>query len=369
MIEEAAYSNAHLWVVIMAGGNGSRFWPMSNPDSPKQFLDVLGVGKTLLEMTFDRMTRVCQRDHVVIVTGENYVDRVRALLPDLQPYQVLGEPMRRNTAPCIAYAASIIGAIDPDAVLIVTPSDHAIFRTARFVSDLQQAVTVASAHDWIVTLGARPVRPDTSYGYIQFKEESSLPGADDLHPVITFTEKPPVDLARQFIATGEFFWNAGIFVWSLKVLKEAYEKYLPNVVRDMFALNTSTPHDELERVYSQTEAISVDNGIMEKASNVHVMAASFDWSDIETWDTLYDVLPRDLQGNAVLGKAGVFLYDTTNTIVSTPDALGKTVVVEGLDGYIVAANNDTIMVCRRTSEEQIFRFVSDVDLKKMMENK
>ena len=352
----------------MAGGLGSRFWPVSSTDSPKQFIDVMGVGKSMLQLTFERLARLCPRHQIVVVTGEQYADRVREQLPGLLPYQVLAEPLRRNTAPCIAYAATVINQIDPEATLIVTPSDLAIFHEDRFFDDLRQAVDTVQQHDWIITLGAQPTRPDTSYGYIQFREQPSLPEAHNLHEVVTFTEKPPVDIARQMIASGEFFWNAGIFVWTLPVLRKAYMQYLPAMADSFFTLGPFSPWREIERVYSQCEAVSVDNGIMERADNVHVLAASFGWSDVETWDSLYDVSAHDAQGNAVV-SGNVFTYDTRNCLVVMPNDPGKTIVLEGLDGYIVAAGGDTLMVCRRDSEEQVFRFASDVELKKLIDKK
>ena len=360
--------NKHTWVVIMAGGIGSRFWPISRTDNPKQFIDVMGVGRSMLQLTFERFEKLCPRQNIVIVTGDQYADHVREQLPGLLPYQVLAEPLRRNTAPCIAYAAAVIGSIDPDATLVVSPSDHAVFHEEKFIADLLQAVQTVAVHDWIITLGAQPVRPDTSYGYIQFDERPSLPRAKNLHRVVTFTEKPPLEMARQFIASGEFFWNAGIFVWQLPVLRKAYETHLPAIADAFFGLGPGTSWEELEHVYSQCEAISVDNGIMEKADNVHVLAASFGWSDVETWESLYDVASHDKQGNAVV-SGNVFTYDTHNCLVFMPERLRKTVVLEGLDGYIVAANEETLMICRRSSEEKVFRFSSDVELKKLIDKK
>ena len=360
-------NNEHIWAIVMAGGLGSRFWPVSSVDCPKQFIDVIGVGRSMLQLTFERMEKICPREHIVIVTGEQYVERVREQVPGLQSWQVLGEPLRRNTAPCIAYAASIIAHRDPEATLIVSPSDHAIFRYERFAADLQQAIDTVQEHEWIITLGAQPVKPDTSYGYIQFREQPSLPEAHNLHKVVTFTEKPPVEMARQFIASGEFFWNAGILVWRLPVLRKAYETFLPAIATSFFGLQADTPHEELERIYSQSEAISIDHGIMEKAANVHVLAASFGWSDVETWDSLYGVFRHDKADNAVV-NGEILAYDTRNCVVVIPE--GKTAVLEGLDGYIVAATDDTIMVCRRKSEEQVFKFASDLELKKLLkENK
>ncbi len=360
--------NDHLWCIIMAGGLGSRFWPISSTDNPKQFIDIVGVGRSMLQLTFERFERLCPREHILVVTGEAYVDRVREQLPNLLPYQVLAEPLRRNTAPCVAYAASVIGKMDPEATLIVTPSDHAVFQRNKFVADLMQAVETVQEHDWIITLGAQPTRPESSYGYIQFRDPPSLPNIHNLHKALTFTEKPPISMARQMIASGEFFWNAGIFVWRLPVLRRAYEQFLPAIADSFFSLGADTPRQELERIYSLCESISIDNGIMEKADNVHVLSASFGWSDVETWDSLYDVSRRDRNDNAIYG-ADVFTYDTHNCLVIMPDDQSKTVVLDGLDGYIVAASEDTLMICRRKNEEQVFRFASDVELKKLIDKK
>lgn len=354
------------WTIIMAGGLGSRFWPISTTDSPKQFIDAMGTGESLLQFTFKRFEQLCPRENIIIVTGEQYVNRVHEQLPDLKSYQVLSEPLRRNTAPCIAYAASVIAHLDPQATVIVSPSDHAVFHRERFNADMRQAVETVQEHDWIITLGAQPVKPDTSYGYIQFHEEPSLPNAHNLHKVVTFTEKPPVEMARQFIASGEFFWNAGILVWTMPVLREAYTKYLPAIADSFFSLDTDTPREELERIYSQCESISVDHGIMEKADNVHVLEASFDWSDVETWDSLHGVFRHDKDNNAVI-NGELFAYDTRNCVVIVPQ--GKTAVLEGLDGYIVAASKDTLLICRRKNEDKIFKFASDVELKKLIDKK
>lgn len=357
--KELMQNNNHTWCVIMAGGIGSRFWPVSGVDCPKQFIDVIGVGRSMLQLTVERYAQLFTLDHIIIVTGEAYVDRVHAQVPGLKPYQVLAEPLRRNTAPCVAYAASVIAHLDPEAVIIVSPSDHAIFRIERFRNNLQQAVETAQAHDWIITMGVQPVRPDTSYGYIQFREQPSLPEIDNLHEVVTFTEKPPVEVARQFMASGEFFWNAGILIWKLSVLRDAYERYLPAIAANFFTLDADTPSQEIERIYSHCEAISIDHGIMEKAGNVHVMEASFGWSDVETWDSLYSVIRHDKSKNAIF-NGNVLTYDTCNCVVSIPN--GMNAVLDGLDGYIVAASSDTLLVCRRQSEEQLFKFASDVEM-------
>ncbi len=348
----------------MAGGLGSRFWPVSSVDCPKQFVDTMGVGRSMLQLTFERMEKLCPRDHIVVVTGESYADRVREQVPNLLPWQVLGEPLRRNTAPCIAYAAAIIAQMDPDATVIVSPADHAVFSLDRFVRNLSQAIDCVQEHDWIITIGVQPVKPDTSYGYIQFREQSS--DCENLYEVVTFTEKPPVEMARQMIASGEFFWNTGLLVWRLLVLRRAYEQFLPAIAENFFNLTLNTSHPVLEQVYSQCEAISVDHGIMEKADNVHVLTASFGWSDVETWDSLYGVFRHDKAGNAIVSGLAV-TYDTRNSVVIVP--ADKTVVLDGLDGYIVAADDDTLLICRRRNEDKIFKYASDVEMQQLLYSK
>lgn len=350
----------------MAGGLGSRFWPVSSVDCPKQFVDTMGVGRSMLQLTFERMEKLCPRDHIVVVTGEQYADRVREQVPNLLPWQVLGEPLRRNTAPCIAYAAAVIAQMDPDATVIVSPADHAVFGLDRFVDNLSQAIDTVQEHDWIITVGVQPVKPDTSYGYIQFRNKPSLPKAHNLHEVVTFTEKPPIEMARQFIASGEFFWNTGLLVWKLPVLRKAYEQFLPAIADSFFNLTLNTNHSTLEQVYSQCEAISVDHGIMEKANDVHVLSASFGWSDVETWDSLYGVFRHDKAGNAIVNGLAV-TYDTHNCVVIVP--ADKTVVLDGLDDYIVAADDDTLLICRRKNEDKIFKYASDVEMQQLLYSK
>ena len=397
--------STHTWCIIMAGGLGSRFWPVSSVDCPKQFVDTMGVGRSMLQLTFERMEKLCPRDHIIVVTGEQYTDRVREQVPNLLPWQVLGEPLRRNTAPCIAYAAAVIAQMDPEATIVVSPADHAVFGLDRFVRNLSQAIDTVQEHDWIITLGAQPVKPDTSYGYIQFKSPSATKvdklkvdtlissndneairqpilsgsfgatacdqrGANlstyqptNLYDVVTFTEKPPVEMARQFIASGEFFWNTGLLVWRLPVLQQAYRQFLPAIADSFFNLTLNTNHSTLEEVYSHCEAISVDHGIMEKAANVHVLAASFGWSDVETWDSLYGVFRHDKAGNAIVNGLAV-TYDTHNCVVIVP--ADKTVVLDGLNDYIVASNDDTLLICRRKNEDKIFKYANDVEMQQLL---
>ena len=371
--------------IIMAGGIGSRFWPLSKDNYPKQFLDILGTGKSFIRSTYERFSPVIPDENFLVVTNKAYKQLVLEHLPMLKPDQVLCEPARRNTAPCIAYAAAVIAQMDPDATVIVSPADHAVFGLDRFVNNMQQAIDCVQENDWIITLGAQPVKPDTSYGYIQFRESAkptveseqcvvdstqeqmrpttNCPLPTKLYDVVTFTEKPPVAMARQMIASGEFFWNTGLLVWRLPVLQQAYRQFLPAIADTFFNLTLNTSHSTLEQVYSQCEAISVDHGIMEKADNVHVLAARFGWSDVETWDSLYSVFRHDKAGNAIVNGLAV-TYDTHNCVVIVPS--DKTVVLDGLDGYIVAADEDTLLICRRKNEDKIFKFASDVEMQELL---
>lgn len=352
--------NPNNFCIIMAGGTGSRFWPMSRPNHPKQFIDIFGQGKTMLQSTFERYSKLCPRENIIIVTSEAFEDKVRKQIPSLLDHQVLCEPTRRNTAPCVAYAAAIINEINPNANIIVSPSDHAIFGDSQFEHDLGEAISVTDKHDWIVTLGATPSNPNTKYGYIQFAEDPSLSEDCNLHKVVTFTEKPPLEMAMQFIQSGEFLWNAGIFVWRLPVLMEAYRKFLPNVADNFFSLGIASPKEDIERAYTAVEKISVDFGIIEKAENVHVMKSTFGWSDVETWDSLYQTCNKDDYGNAI-AAGEVMLYDCNDCMIHVAD--GRTLIVKDLDNYIVNVTEKKVLICPRNQEQMIAKFASDFYLK------
>lgn len=359
-IEKLIMENNHRYCIIMAGGLGNHFWPMSRYDKPKQFIDLMGTGESMLQATYSRMQQICPKDNIIIVTSGSMAERVSMQIMGLKPYQLLCEPARRNTAPCIAYAASIIYERDPHASVVVVPSDHAIFGDKNYLGDLNKAFELVERHNWIITMGARPTSPNTKYGYIQFDERRKADADAALYPVVTFTEKPPVEMATQFIASGEFFWNAGIFVWSLSVLMEAYRQYLPAVAELFFELKENSTVEQLENVYASCESVSVDTGIMERADNVHVMEASFGWSDVETWEALYDTCSKDEKNNVVV-SGNVFAYDTENCIVHMPQ--NKTIVLQGLDGYVVAGNTNYIFVCKRDQVHRAVKFASDVELR------
>ena len=353
------------YCIIMAGGTGSRFWPMSTADHPKQFIDIFGNGESLLQTTFKRFENICPRENIIIVTNNIYRGLAESQIGGLRNYQVIYEPMRRNTAPCVAYAASIIRFLNPKANIIVSPSDHAIFDNDKFTRTIQEGLRAAESHDWIITLGIKPFSPNTKYGYIQYNE-NSVGNIEKLHEVITYTEKPPYDMAVQFLNSGDFLWNAGIFIWSLPTLEKAYRRYLPDVATFFDKITPATPYEEVEQIYATCQPISADYGIMEKTDNVHVMEADFRWSDVETWQSLYESVDKDDNRNVVVGD-NVFTYDVRNCIINLPN--DKTVVLQGLDDYIIAGDDNTVLICKRSEEHRIFKFESDIEVRKNKQEK
>jgi len=349
--------------VIMAGGIGSRFWPLSRTSRPKQFLDILGTGHTLIQQTYTRLKKIAPASNFLVVTNQDYKELVLEQLPELKEEQVLCEPMRRNTAPCIAYAAYKIKNINPDAHMIVAPSDHLITMEEHFINQLNYALQFISHKDALVTLGITPNRPETGYGYIQVKKKIDMDGADNLYKVKTFTEKPDLKMAKIFMESGEFYWNSGIFIWSLQSILRAFDEYLPEVSEafrkgeKMF--NSPNEGAFLNKTYAECPNISIDYGVMEKAKNVYVLCADFGWSDLGTWGSMWDNYQKDLHQNAVHGDL-VSLYDTNNCIVNVPN--DKLVVVHGLDGYIVVEADGTLLICRKENEQQIRQFVNDVKI-------
>ncbi|GAB4035321.1 mannose-1-phosphate guanylyltransferase [Spirosoma gilvum] len=350
----------HTYVVIMAGGVGTRFWPFSRTSYPKQFHDVLGTGRTLLQQTADRFDGICPPEHIFIVTSSLYKDLCQQQLPQLSDDQVLCEPIARNTAPCIAYACYKIAQHDPEANIIVAPADHIILKEEEFQRTIQTALQATQGEDILVTLGIQPSRPDTGYGYIQYiPTVDAAESGEGIKKVKTFTEKPHLELAQQFVASGEFVWNAGIFVWNVQAIIKAFEKYLPEVA-EIFAEGSEAYYTEQEKAfvdkaYSLTKSISIDNGVMEKADNVHVVLSDFGWSDLGTWKSLYEVSDKNEDFNVIDGH--IMLYDTKNCIIKTPK--DRLVVVNGLDGYIVAEYDNVLMICRKEEEQKVKNFVAD----------
>jgi len=355
----------HTYLVVMAGGIGSRFWPFSRTQHPKQFHDVLGVGRSMLQLTVDRFRGICPPENVFIVTNRDYIDLVHEHLPELPADQILGEPIGRNTAPCIAYASYRIAQRDPQATLIISPADHAVLREEELRRLIREAVAAARQHDVLITLGIHPARPDTGYGYIQYMDEPAhrLPDTS-LYKVKTFTEKPNAELARMFIDSGDFLWNAGLFVWRADVIIEAFHQCLSDIaeVFDEGQHLLGTPDEKafIDEAYSRCRNISIDFGVMEKADNVYVLPADIGWSDLGTWDSLHQVSAHDAQGNVVDGE--VMLYDTRDCIIKTPHE--RLVVVQGLEGYIVAEHDNVLLICQRSEEQRVKEFVADAKSKK-----
>ena len=350
-----AYKNNHL--VIMAGGVGSRFWPMSTAEKPKQFIDVLGVGRTLLQLTLDRFKGICDPQNVWVVTNEKYADIVRQQLPEVPAGNVLCEPCRRNTAPCIAYVSWRIKKKDPKANVVVTPSDHIVVNGEEFRRVVSQCMKFTSETDAIVTLGMKPTRPETGYGYIQADLSTSSPRNKEIFRVDSFREKPSQEKAMEYIRNKSYFWNAGIFIWGVGTIVNAFRVYQPAINRVFESLlpvyGTPLEQEEINKRFPECESISVDYAIMEKAEEIFVCPADFGWSDLGTWGSLLAQTKKDLYGNSVIGE-NVNLYDTHNSIIHTLDH--KRVVVQGLDGYIVAESDGRLLICKLSEEQRIRQF-------------
>ncbi len=349
------------YCVIMAGGIGSRFWPISKSSKPKQFLDILGVGRSFIQQTYDRFRSIIPAENIYVVTSIDYTDLVKEQLPELPESQILSEPLRRNTAPCIAYAAYKIHTINPDANLIIAPSDHLILKEEEFLHQIKTGLDFVSKNPVLLTLGITPSRPETGYGYIQVDYADGLKEPANLHKVKTFTEKPDAKMAELFMSSGEFVWNSGIFIWSLRAILSAFDQYLEEVSsrfrKGIQLYGTSDERAFLNKAYSECPNISIDYGLMEKANNVYVLCADFGWSDLGTWGSLYENIEKDKEGNAISG-ARVMTYNTSNCIVNFPDE--KLVVLQGLNGFVVVESEGTLMICRMEDEQQIRQFVTDV---------
>lgn len=347
------------YCIIMAGGVGSRFWPFSRNNRPKQFLDFFGTGRSLLQMTFDRFRHLMPVENILIVSNVIYKDLILEQLPEIKPSQVLLEPNRRNTAPCIAYAISRIKAMTDKANIVVAPSDHLIMKEADFLETIKTGLDFVEKNNNLLTLGMKPSRPETGYGYIQIDE-----GETALRRVKTFTEKPNAELAQIFYETGEFFWNSGIFLWNLQTIDHAFQTLLPevatkfNVGKEVF--NTDAEQAFIDKMYPSCANISIDYGIMEKAENVYVLCSEFGWTDLGTWGSLYEMSPKDNDDNVSL-KCETLFYESNNNIVALP--AGKLAVIQDLDGYIVAESDNVLLICKQKDEQRIRQFVNDASVK------
>lgn len=356
--------NKNNYAIIMAGGIGSRFWPMSRSTYPKQFLDVLGTGETLIQQTFKRLSKVCPAENILVVTNKDYKTLCQEQLPEILENNILCEPTMRNTAPCIAYAAFKLYSQNTEANMIVAPSDHLITNEAEFTRVVNDCLKASAQENCLLTLGIKPNRPDTGYGYIQYNEDS-LAKYTDIKKVKTFTEKPNQDLALQFLDSGDFLWNSGIFIWKAEAVILSIRKHLRDLY-DVFEsgneyYNTSEETEFIDRVFPGCKSISVDYGLMEKSDKVYVYPADFGWSDLGTWGSLYTHLDMDDRKNGVIGD-NVMLYNSSGNIVNVPK--DKLVVLQGLDGYIVVESNNTLLICKKDDEQQIKQFVADIKREK-----
>ena len=341
----------------MAGGIGSRFWPMSTEERPKQFIDVLGVGRTLIQMTLDRFQGVCPMENVWIVTNERYADLVHEQLPDVPVDHILQEPCRRNTAPCIAYVSWRIKMTDPKANVVVSPADHIVTNVDEFRRVITSCLKFAGETDAVLTLGMKPTRPETGYGYIQADLTSNSPRNREIYRVDQFKEKPDLETAKHYISEHNFFWNAGIFVWSVETIVNALRVYAPRInnifERIQNVMGTPQEQETINKVYPDCDNISIDYAVMEKAEEIFVFPADFGWSDLGTWGSLLLQSQRDMYGNGLIGK-NIHTFECRNCVVHTTQE--KKVILQGLDGYIVAEHDDTLLVCKLSEEQRIKQF-------------
>lgn len=350
--------NKNQYVAIMAGGIGSRFWPKSRVGLPKQFLDILNTGKTLIQYTYERFAQFIPEENIFIVTSEEYTSIVREQLPNINDDCIVAEPSRKNTAPCIAYISFKILQLNADATLIVAPADHLIMDTMAFQQTCESAISFAEEHNALVTLGIKPTYPNTGYGYIQHEQESV---EDNVYKVKTFTEKPNLELAKTFLSSGDFLWNAGIFIWKVSTIVKMFEQYQPEMFEvfsgEKECFNTAEEKEAIVRIYPLCSSISIDYAIMEKADNVYVIPSSFGWSDLGTWASAYDNLEKDYLGNAIAGDK-VMVIDATQCMVSAQHS--KLMVLQGLNDFIVIDTKDVLLICKKDKEQEIKEYVAEV---------
>lgn len=342
----------------MAGGIGSRFWPMSRTGYPKQFLDILNTGRTLIQSTYDRFAAFIPKENIYIVTGQQYKEIVEEQLPELDAANILCEPSRKNTAPCIAYISFKLQELNANSNLICAPADHIVLDNTSFIKVCLEALDFTAKHKALLTLGMKPFYPNTGYGYIQHEEQSV---ADNIYKVKTFTEKPDLELAKTFLASGDFLWNAGIFVWQTKNIIASFENNLPEIY-ELFEsekenLNSDSEQETIERIYPQCVNISIDFGILEKADNVYVIPSSFGWSDLGTWGSAYENIEKDYWGNAVSGD-NVIVIDAVKNMVYADN--NKLVLLQGLEDFIVVDTADALLICKKDKEQEIKEYLAEV---------
>ena len=346
------------YVAIMAGGIGSRFWPVSRIEYPKQFLDILNTGKTLIQATFDRFAQYIPLENIYVVTSLQYKEIVANQLPNIKPENIVCEPSRKNTAPCVAYISYKLQQLNPNSNLICAPADHLILDDTSFIKTSLEALEFTEKNNALLTLGIKPFQPNTGYGYIQYEQHAV---SDNIYKVKLFTEKPDLELAKTFIASGDFLWNAGIFVWQTKSIIAAFEKYLPEI-HELFdgaknALNTEKENGAIELIYPLCVNISIDYGILEKADNVYVIPSSFGWSDLGTWGSAYENLEKDYHENAVAGE-NIILFDSSRNMVHAKG--DKLILLQGLDDFIVVDTEDALLICKKENEQSIKEYLSEI---------
>lgn len=364
------------YCVIMAGGVGSRFWPLSRNATPKQFIDILGTGKTLIQHTYERFRKIFSSDQIYIITNIDYEHLVKQQIPEIEQSNILLEPIRRNTAACVAYASFKIFQKNPRATIVIAPSDHIILNEQNFLDTIRNAIRETSGKNALMTLGIRPSRPDTGYGYIQFTNKTTDNKKNhqeilyefqdsNIKKVKTFTEKPSYDLAVQFLESGDFLWNSGIFIWTAEAIVEAMKTHAYDIAsrfeEKLQYFNTPDEISVINEIYSECRNISIDYAVMEKAENVYVYISDFGWSDLGTWGSLHDYCQKDDHHNVATGNH-IMLYETTNSIIHLPDI--RLAVIHGLDDFIVAQKDGILLICKKSEEQKIRQFVSDVMLEK-----
>lgn len=337
----------HYYCIIMAGGIGKRFWPYSRKILPKQFIDFFGTGQTLLQQTYERYKQIVDPSHIYVTTHKDYKELVRESIPEITENQLILEEERRNTAPSIAYATHVIQQVDPNATIVVAPADHLILKANEFKEAITKGLDFAAHNNKLVTLGIKPHRPETGYGYIQIDEEKD----GDFYKVKTFIEKPAREFAEIFVQSNEFYWNSGIFIWQVDTILKAFHEMMPDIC----------PRVECDSPdFTACPNISIDYSIMEKASNVYVQLCDFGWADLGTWESLYDASPKDKEGNVII-HSNSLLYNSKNNIVSVPK--GHLAVIQDLDGYLIANQGNVLLICKKDDQDSIRKFVNDVEMK------
>ena len=349
----------HTHLIIMAGGIGSRFWPMSTPDCPKQFIDVLGCGQTLLQLTVKRFEGICDLNNIWVVTSDKYINLVKEQLPGIPVTNILLEPCMRNTAPCIAYATWRIKMKDANANLVFSPADHLVTDIVGFKQKIIEGLNFVLSEDRILTLGMKPFRPDTGYGYIEADFDQDVVSGDTLYSIKAFREKPQLAVAEEYLAKGSFFWNAGIFITNTIAMEKAFRTHLPNISNLFDEIESSFGTDVEQSVVNENfplcNSISIDYGVMEKINNGYVLLSDFGWSDLGTWGSLHETMHKDESQNAVSGNK-VKLIETSGCVVHMPE--NKSVVIQGLEDCIIAEKNNTLLICKLSEEQRIKEFSS-----------